>query len=291
MRKRIKGCAARLLVCAFMCSFLLLTSAGHGLAFVVDSDADTADTTVTIPSVDLNDTASSQDSASTSTEESETNIPTTPAIPAGQGTVAENVTGESGREFFTIVTQDENTFYLVIDRQREGENVYFLDTVKESDLLSLAEKDDGSDALGESAIPDPEPVCICTDKCAPGEVNTDCHVCVLSLKDCTGTAPAVDSDVEPETQAKDSSTGTVILIVVAALAAGGAGYYIKIYKPKKDLDDAEDFDELTGEDEDEETVNEDDEDDVPNFVPYEEPDEPDFPEGYGYGYEEPEDDE
>ena len=288
MRKRIRGCAARLLVCAFMCSFLLLTSAGPGLAFVVDSDADT---TVTIPSVDLNDTASSQDSASTSAEENETDAPTKPEPPAGQATVVENVTGSGGREFFTIQTQDENTFYLVVDRESESENVYFLDTVKESDLLSLAEKDDESGTLGESAIPDPEPVCICIDKCVAGEVNTDCPVCILSLKDCTGTAPAVDPDAETTTdKTEKGNSGTIILIVVAALAAGGAGYYIKIYKPKKDLDDAEDFDELTGEDEvEEETVNEDDEDDVPNYVPYEEPDEPDYPEGYGY--EEPEEDE
>ena len=126
MRKRIRGCAARLLVCAFMCSFLLLTSAGPGLAFVVDSDADT---TVTIPSVDLNDTSSSQDSASTSAEENETDTPTKPEPPAGQATVVENVTGSGGREFFTIQTQDENTFYLVVDRESESENVYFLATV------------------------------------------------------------------------------------------------------------------------------------------------------------------
>ena len=288
MRKWIKGCAAKLALCALMCSCMLLTSAGPSLAFVATGGDSAFSTTVEIPSADLSDTVSEQDSASTSAEESETDTPTKPEPPAGQATVVENVTGSGGREFFTIQTQDENTFYLVVDRESESENVYFLDTVKESDLLSLAEKDDGSSATGESAIPDPKPVCICTDKCAPGDVDTDCPVCVLSLKDCTGTAPAVDPDVEPE-PAKDSNTGTIIMIVVAALAAGGAGYYIKIYKPKKDLDDAEDFDELTGENEDEETVNEDDEDDVPNFVPYEEPEEPDYPEGYGY--EEPEEDE
>lgn len=55
-------------------------------------------------------------------------------------------------------------------------------------------------------------------------------------------------------------------MLLMALAAGGAGYYFKIYKPKKDLDDADDFDELTGESE-AETVNEDEE--------------PDYPENYG----------
>ena len=51
------------------------------------------------------------------------------------------------------------------------------------------------------------------------------------------------------------------------------------------MDDAEDFDELTGEDE--ETVNEDDLEPAPRRVPRDEPEEPEYPEGYGY--EEPED--
>ena len=51
------------------------------------------------------------------------------------------------------------------------------------------------------------------------------------------------------------------------------------------MDDAEDFDELTGEAE--ETVNEDGEDPAPSHDPYGEPEEPDYPEDYGY--EEPED--
>ena len=78
----------------------------------------------------------------------------------------------------------------------------------------------------------------------------------------------------------------MILVVIAVLAVGGAGYYLKIYKPKHDLDDADDFDDLTGEDE--ETINEDDEEPAPRRDPYAEPEEPEYPDGYGY--EEPEDD-
>ena len=77
------------------------------------------------------------------------------------------------------------------------------------------------------------------------------------------------------------------MVVIAALAAGGVGYYFKIYKPNKDLDDAEDFDDLTGENE--ETINEDDDDPAPRRDPDGEPEEPDYP--AGYGYEEPGDDE
>ncbi len=62
---------------------------------------------------------------------------------------------------------------------------------------------------------------------------------------------------------------------------------VKIYKPKHELSDAEDFDELTGGEEP--MVNEDDEGPAPRRAPDAEPEEPDYPDGYGY--EEPEDDE
>ena len=37
-----------------------------------------------------------------------------------------------------------NVFYLVIDGKREDNNVYFLNGVTESDLMALAEKNNGS---------------------------------------------------------------------------------------------------------------------------------------------------
>ena len=209
--------------------------------------------------------------------------------PGGQGTVIDNASGtaaESGREFFTIATPDENVFYLVIDRQRDSENVYFLNAVTESDLMALAQKD--AEGPSQSAVPDPAPVCSCTQKCVPGAVNAACPVCILSWQDCASTVEAPgQTDPEPEKQSDGGGTGTIIVVLLAALAVGGAGWYIKIYKPKHDLDSAEDFDELTGEDE--ETVNEDDLDPAPRRGSHDEPEEPDYPEGYGY--EEPEDDE
>lgn len=243
-------------------------------------------TTTTTPSTTTPSTATPPSgSASVTTDPEQTAKPLTPD---GQGTVVDNVTDQDSKEFFTFTTPSENTFYLVIDKQRESENVYFLNAVTESDLLALAEKDKEPEDSNVSAIPDPEPVCTCTDKCASGEVNTDCPVCAVSMKDCTGKAPAADPDTEPEPEEPEKGgSSTMILVVIAVLAVGGAGYYLKIWKPKHDLDDAEDFDDLTGEDE--ETVNEDDLEPAPRRVHQDEPEEPDYPEGYGY--EEPEEDE
>ena len=41
------------------------------------------------------------------------------------------------------MTPDENVFYLIIDKQRDSENVYFLNAVTESDLMALAQKRHG----------------------------------------------------------------------------------------------------------------------------------------------------
>ena len=231
-------------------------------------------------------------SASTAPDEEADTAPRDPVplTPDGQATVLDNATGEDGKEFYTIQTPDENVFYLIIDNQRDTENVYFLNAVTEADLMALAVKED--DTPQTDAIPDPIQVCTCKDQCAAGEVNTDCPVCVLNRKDCAGIAPVTDTDTEPDTQPEKKETGggfgTLVLVLLVALAAGGAGYYFKIYKPKKDLDDAEDFDELTGGYE-EETVNEDEEDaapdvagDVPQQTAYDEPEEPEYPaEDYG----------
>lgn len=232
-------------------------------------------------------------SASTDPDEEPDTTPRAPVplTPDGQATVLDNATGEDGKEFYTIKTPDENVFYLIIDNQRDTENVYFLNAVTEADLMALAVKED--DAPQTDAIPDPEPACICDEQCAAGEVNTDCPVCILTRKDCTGSAPVTDTETEADTKPEKKETGggsgTLILVLLVALAAGGAGYYFKIYKPKKDLDDAEDFDELTGGDE-EETVNEDEEPDAQEETQqavydepaaYGEPEEPDYPDGYG----------
>ena len=59
----------------------------------------------------------------------------------------------SGKQFITLVTKAGNTFYLIIDRDDEGEQtVHFLNLVDERDLLSLM----GEDEAAEFTKPEPE---------------------------------------------------------------------------------------------------------------------------------------
>ncbi len=177
-----------------------------------------------------------------------------PFTPAGQATVLDNATDGDGKEFYTFVTPEENVFYLVIDNQRDSENVYFLNAVTEDDLAALAEKGEKS-GESESAVPEVI-VCTCADKCEAGMVNLSCPVCKNDLSACTGKEQAPPETEEPEKEeTKKGSGGAFVFVLLAALIVGGAGYYFKIYKPKHDLDDAEDLEDILEDDETE--VNED----------------------------------
>jgi len=177
--------------------------------------------------------------------ESVSSVPDGAFTPEGTGTVLDTATGEDGdKQFYTITTEDGNVFYLIIDGKRDSNNVYFLNGVTEADLMALAEKDEGS----VSTIP-AEETCICTEKCGAGEVNTSCPVCKNDLKACTGKEKPAEPEepAEPKQPEKDTgSAGTIIFIIVALLATGGVGYYVKIVRPKQQAADEDEFDEDDG---------------------------------------------
>ena len=168
----------------------------------------------------------------TATDEKEDN----PFTPEGSATVVDNATDSQGKEFYTIMTPDENVFYLVIDKQRDSENVYFLNAVTESDLMALAQKD--TQAAVTTTEPEKQP-----EKTEP----------VIEPP----AQPEEPKEEEPEPPAPKSNNGILFLALVVALAAGGLGYYFKVYRPKHELDDAEDIDEFDFEGPEEPMVNED----------------------------------
>ena len=76
-----------------------------------------------------------------------------PFTPGGVATVVDNATSDDGKEFFTFQTPEGNVFFLVIDRSRGQDNVYFLNAVTEQDLLALAVSSDDT-----PLVPAPEPL-------------------------------------------------------------------------------------------------------------------------------------
>ena len=135
--------------------------------------------------------------------------PANPLTPDGQGSVLDNATGGEGKEFFTVTTADGEVFYLVIDRQKTGENVYFLNDVTLNDLKALA-KSDEEPAPAPIPTPEPEP------------------------------EPTPTPEPEPEPEGK-GGFGTLLLALAVVAVGGGAGWYFKIYRPKQqraaDLED------------------------------------------------------
>ena len=136
-----------------------------------------------------------------------------PFTPDGTGTVVDNATDEDGKEFYTITTADESVFYLVIDKQKTSENVYFLNAVTVDDLLPLAKQ---GEEPAEEVTPEPEP--------EPTEPVED----------------VPEPEPEPEPEKPDSSLLSLLLVGAVVLIGGGAGYYFKIYKPKHEAPDLED---------------------------------------------------
>lgn len=145
-----------------------------------------------------------------------------PLTPDGNATLVDQASDKDGKEFYTFTSPAGNQFFLIIDKQRSDNNVYFLDYVTEKDLISLAKKDKENPLITEAPEPEtkqPEP-----------EIKEE---------------KPEEKTVEEETsEKKQNNTGMVLILLLVTVGVGIAAYYFKILKPKQELDAADDFEEI-----------------------------------------------
>ena len=160
-------------------------------------------------------------------------VPTDPGSATAKVTEYEN--NGQGKEFYTIQTASEKTFYLIVDRDGENENVYFLTEISENDLLNTtsgnSETLPKNSAALESAIP-------ISDGANSNYLSSDTE----GTEETTADEPA-----EPEKETSEEQQPVIGYLVMGAVAlvAVGAGYYLKVVRKKKEefLDEDEDDEE------------------------------------------------
>ena len=163
--------------------------------------------------------------------------------PKGNAQLADDVSDNENLQFITVTARDGNVFYFVIDKGAQSENVYFLNTVDESDLEALVEQSDKKP----------------TATAKPTTDDTEKDLTETDTKDNSDTKAEKSEQTE---QNKQKSNFGLLIVLVLAAAVGIGGYYYKVILPKKKLEQADDLDDFDFEDEDTETViNEDDETD------------------------------
>ena len=141
-----------------------------------------------------------------------------PLTPDGNATLVDQASDKDGKEFYTFTSPTGNQFFLIIDKQRSDNNVYFLDYVTEKDLISLAKKDKENPMITEA--PEPE------NKQPEPEIKEEKPV------------------EEAKSEKKQSNAGMVLILLLVTVGVGIAAYYFKILKPKQELDAADDFEEI-----------------------------------------------
>lgn len=151
--------------------------------------------------------------------------------PKGNAQLVDDVSDNENLQFITVTARDGSVFYFVIDKGANSENVYFLNTVDESDLAALVEDYTPTAATEQKPEASPSP------------------------------EPEQTEQQQPKQTEQKKGSSPMLYIFLARIAAGViGGYYYKVILPKKKLEDADDIEDFELEETESEEI-EDTEDD------------------------------
>ena len=162
--------------------------------------------------------------------ETEPETEATPFAIPGNGQLVDDKENDGTKQFLTVQTKNGNTFFLVIDRSSNMENVYMLSMIDEDDLAEFVPE-------GQEGETETEAPTVWMPETEPEPVETE---------------PPAMQETEPETEPAQEGMGgqavlwggILIAIVIALL------FYMKVVKPKKsgegaDSEDLEFYDDGT----------------------------------------------
>lgn len=200
---------------ALLAVTMLFTVSTTAFAYVDESaEASRTETTQTEQAADQEQTAQTDDTATENTDAEKTDSAfSTP----GNGEVKDDITDSSTKEFLTVTTKNNNTFYIVIDRSATSQNVYMLSQIDEKDLSEFLDKDSTATVITPQEDASSKVVLDETDSTADDVKDTSV-------------------DTENKTSAK-TNPGAMAAVLLLALGGVGAYYYFKIYKPKKEAEE------------------------------------------------------
>ena len=159
---------------------------------------------------------------------------TQPLTPDGNLEIVDDIVHED-KQFITVKSRSGAEFYIVIDRSRDSDNVYFLNQVDDVDLFALLEEDSSAS-------------CSCKEKCVVGAVNSDCLVCRMDMKSCKGKVSEVKSepDAEPNSAEPSGKQNILPVVLIVVVICGGVVIgFLKLRKNKPKATSVPDFDDDT----------------------------------------------
>ena len=183
-------------------------------------DAGTATGNISVETEDAEDapvTEETTDTEESEDEESQGRVQGTPFSVPGNRQLVDDMADDESKQFLTVQTKNGNTFFMVLDRSNNTENVYMLSMIDENDLAEFIGETKDEPETEQPSVIIPE-----TEKpSAPEETETEAE--------------------QEEKEDKKGGMNTGALFAVIVLLAGGIGgyYYLKVLKPRQDEDEAD----------------------------------------------------